>query len=84
MILGRDDRYNQPVQFAKFQVKLDRALVLAAFNIPSCLKLVSHLCEYGQTHGIEIVAEGIENVQMFEKLKPVGCHISKATACIGL
>ncbi|WP_436323749.1 EAL domain-containing protein [Vibrio cidicii] len=55
-----------------FQVKLDRALVIAAMNIPSCLKLVSHLCEYGQTHGIAIVAEGIENAQMFEKLKPVG------------
>ncbi|ELI1752144.1 TPA: EAL domain-containing protein [Vibrio cholerae] len=55
-----------------FQVKLDRALVIAAMNIPSCLKLVSHFCEYGQTHGIAIVAEGIENAQMFEKLKPVG------------
>lgn len=55
-----------------FQVKLDRELVMAAMRVPGCLKLVSHLCEYGRTHGIEIVAEGVETVGIFEKLKTAG------------
>ncbi|PFG58047.1 PAS domain S-box-containing protein [Vibrio sp. ES.051] len=55
-----------------YQVKLDRALVMEAMRSPACLKLISHLCDYGQSHGITIVAEGVETTEMFDRLKSTG------------
>lgn len=55
-----------------YQVKLDRALVMEAMRLPACLKLVSYLCEYGRSHGIAIVAEGVETTEMFDRLTSTG------------
>ncbi|UPQ89180.1 EAL domain-containing protein [Vibrio sinaloensis] len=55
-----------------YQVKLDRALVTEAMQLPACLKLVSYLCDYGRSHGITIVAEGVETTEMFDQLMSAG------------
>lgn len=55
-----------------YQVKLDRALVMEAMRLPACLKLVSYLCDYGRSHGITIVAEGVETTEMFDRLTSTG------------
>jgi len=55
-----------------YQVKLDRALVMEAMRLPACLKLLSHLCDYGRNYGISIVAEGVETAEMFDRLTSTG------------
>ncbi|NAW90985.1 MULTISPECIES: EAL domain-containing protein [unclassified Vibrio] len=55
-----------------YQVKLDRALVIEAMRLSACLKLVSYLCDYGRSHGITIVAEGVETTEMFDRLTSIG------------
>ncbi len=55
-----------------YQVKLDRALVMEAMRLPACLKLVSYLCDYGRSHGITVVAEGVETTEMFDRLTSTG------------
>ncbi|QFT35241.1 MULTISPECIES: GGDEF domain-containing phosphodiesterase [unclassified Vibrio] len=55
-----------------YQVKLDRALIHEAMRRDACLKLITHLCEFGRTHNISLVAEGIETSAMFKTLTGVG------------
>ncbi|EJN6828443.1 EAL domain-containing protein [Vibrio cidicii] len=55
-----------------YQVKLDRALIHEAMRRDSCLKLITHLCEFGRTHDIALVAEGVETSAMFNTLTDVG------------
>ena len=55
-----------------YQIKLDKALVMEAMRLPACLKLVSYLCEYGRSHDIMIVAEGVETIKMFDQLMSAG------------
>lgn len=55
-----------------YQVKLDRALINEAMRRDACLKLITHLCEFGRAHNIALVAEGVETTAMFDKLIEVG------------
>ncbi|MCG9781358.1 EAL domain-containing protein [Vibrio brasiliensis] len=55
-----------------YQVKLDRALIQEAIKQSACLKLVNYLCEFGRTHNITLVAEGVETTAMLEVLAGVG------------
>jgi EAL domain-containing protein (putative c-di-GMP-specific phosphodiesterase class I)/GGDEF domain-containing protein len=55
-----------------YQVKLDRALVHEAMRRDACLKLITHLCEFGRTHNISLVAEGVETSAMFKTLTRIG------------
>lgn len=55
-----------------YQVKLDRALIHEAMRRDACLKLIAHLCEFGRTHNISLVAEGVETSAMFKTLTGVG------------
>jgi len=55
-----------------YQVKLDRSLVHEAMRREACLKLITYLCEFGHTHNISLVAEGVETSAMFKTLTEVG------------
>lgn len=55
-----------------YQVKLDRALIHEAMRCDACLKLITHLCEFGRSHNITLVAEGVETSAMFKTLTEVG------------
>ncbi|MDF9401142.1 EAL domain-containing protein [Vibrio sp. 1180_3] len=55
-----------------YQVKLDRALIQEAMRRDACLKLIAHLCEFGRSHNITLVAEGVETSAMFRTLTEVG------------
>lgn len=55
-----------------YQVKLDRELVNQAMRRDSCMKLIAHLCEFGKTHNIALVAEGVESENICKRLAAVG------------
>lgn len=55
-----------------YQIKLDKGLVNDAMKADACVNFVAHLCDFGQTHRIVIVAEGVESSEMFDKLKEIG------------
>lgn len=55
-----------------YQVKLDRALIHEAMRRDACLKLITHLCEFGRSHNISLVAEGVETSAMFKTLTGAG------------
>nr|WP_252973662.1 EAL domain-containing protein [Vibrio navarrensis] len=38
----------------------------------ACLKLITHLCEFGRSHNISLVAEGVETSAMFKTLTGAG------------
>jgi len=55
-----------------YQVKLDRSLIHEAMRRDACLKLITHLCDFGCSHNITLVAEGVETSEMFKRLTEVG------------
>jgi len=55
-----------------YQIKLDRELINEAMEVNSCLKLISHICEFGRIHEISIVAEGVETTDIRRKLVEIG------------
>lgn len=55
-----------------YQVKLDIALINEAMRLDACLKFIIHLCEFGRTHRIALVAEGVETIAMLNKLTEIG------------
>lgn len=62
------------------QLKLDKSFVEEALQSSSCLGLVSHLADYGTSFGVELVAEGIESLDMLGPLGDIGVRLFQGHA----
>jgi diguanylate cyclase len=56
------------------ELKIDRSFVVGVDHDEYARKLVQSIIGIGKTHGIKLIAEGVETEQQFESLKEYGCE----------
>ena len=58
-------------------VKVDRSFVAGMMSDPDDLAIVTAVVSLGQSLGLTVVAEGVENAEQLERLRALGCHFAQ-------
>ena len=58
-------------------IKIDKSFVLTMAEDPSNATIVQSTIDLGHNLGLKVVAEGVENVESFNKLAELGCELAR-------
>ena len=58
-------------------IKIDKSFVLSMAEDPGNATIVQSTIDLGHNLGLKVVAEGVENVQCFNKLAALGCDYAQ-------
>ncbi len=64
-------------QFPIDYLKLDRSFIANVTNSPDLAALLTAVLTLAYQLDLKVVAEGIENVEQFDKLRELGCHFGQ-------
>lgn len=56
------------------EVKIDRSFVMAMQQDPYALQIITLLCRMAPALGFQLVAEGVEDLDSFDRLRRLGVH----------
>jgi diguanylate cyclase len=59
------------------QLKIDRSFVMEMSTSPDDDAIVSSAVTLGRSHGLVVVAEGVETEQAWRQLAELGCHLAQ-------
>ncbi|MEK7841433.1 MAG: EAL domain-containing protein, partial [Deltaproteobacteria bacterium] len=59
------------------EIKIDKSFVLNMMTDESSMKIVYSTIELGHSLGLKVVAEGVENQEIFDKLNSLGCDVAQ-------
>ncbi len=59
------------------ELKIDKSFVTNMLENPANLHIVSSIIDMAQGFGLKVIAEGIEDLQTYEKLQEMGCDIAQ-------
>ena len=65
--------HHYPFEF----IKLDRSFIASLANNDNNLAMVKALTQLGEQFGYRLIAEGIENIELLEKVQSVGCEFGQ-------
>jgi len=62
-------------------IKIDRSLIAPMFQRASSIRLIKNVIRLGRDLGLEVVAEGVEQLSQMETLQELGCNTIQGYYC---